>query len=276
MLGVLNIMKFKFFLGGDDAEMRRIAEVLTEAGIDIIDAGLSWGAKASMYGTAAFEAAVEGGLTPVLVELVVDCNVPLGTIVIDHHGEKSSEPASLLQVLDLVKITPSRWDMIVAANDAGWYPCLMGWADVPGLGRLDPPATPQELRAIRGAEARLSIDMVEEIDRALTAPVEMIGALRIVRMAHSKTGLVGDRLAIAAIEAGASSPADFPAYLVFSDDGEVNFSGDGQLAAELHATFPGGWAGGSGLGRVGETAFWGGYPSHTEVEAFLRERFVTV
>ena len=127
--------------------------------------------------------------------------------------------------------------------------------------------------ATKGSDSSLPSEMVEEIDRALAAPIEMIGNIRVVRMSHSKTGLIGDRLAIAAIDAGASSPADFPAYVVFSDDGEVNFSGDGKLATLLHATFDGGWAGGAGLGKAGGTAFWGGYPPHTKVEEFLRGQF---
>lgn len=265
--------KYRFFLGGADAEMRRIAEVLRETGVDFVDGGLAWGAKASAYGADAFAEAFKDGFTPVLVELEIDCEVPEGSIVVNHHEERAQEPASILQVLALIEREPARHDKIVAANDAGWYPGLMGWADVPGLGRLEPPASAEELRAIRGAEVSLPADMAAEIDRALGAPVEMIGNVRTVRMAHSKTGLVGDRLAIAAIAAGAKSPAEFPAYVVLSEDGEVNFSGDGATAAALHAAFSGGWAGGAGLGDADGTAFWGGYPPHAELEAFLRERF---
>lgn len=257
--------KLKFFLGGDDAEMRRIGEVLTEAGIDFVDAGLGWGAKASAYGTTAFVAAVVDGFIPVLIELALDCNTPEGAVVIDHHAERSGEPASLLQVLALLKLHPSRWDEVVAANDAGWFPGLIA------LG-----ATSAEMVAVRAADqAAQGIDSAKmaEVERALSAPVEMVGPVRIVRLAHSKTGPVGDTLAIGAIDAGATSPADFPAYVVLSDDGEANFSGDGATAAALYAAFPGGWAGGSGLGNAGGSAFWGGCPAHDAIEAFLKERF---
>jgi len=259
------MIKFKFYLGGTDAEMRRIGEVLAESGIDFVDAGLGWGAKASAYGTTAFVAAVEDGFVPVLVELDLDCDLPEGTVVVDHHGERSAEPASILQVLSLLGLTSSRWDEVVAANDAGWWPGLIA------LG-----ATPAEMAAVRAADqAAQGVDSAKmaEVQRALSAPVELAGLVRVLRLAHSKTGPVGDALAIDAIAAGATSPADFPAYVVLSGDGEVNFSGDGATAAALHAAFPGGWAGGSGLGNADGSAFWGGYPPHDEIEAFLKERF---
>lgn len=253
-----------FFLGGADAEMRRIAAVLKEDGVPFHDAGLGWGAKASAYADAIADAA-EAGLQPVLVELEIDIDLPEGAIIIDHHGDRSGEPASLLQVLEFLGLEPSRWDEVVAANDSGWYPGLIAVN-----------ATPAEMTAVRMGEALAQgIDLAKaaEIERALSAPEEFIGPVRVVRMSHSKTGLVGDILAITAIAAGATSPTEFPAYIVFSDDGEVNFSGDGATAAALHAAFPGGWAGGSGLGSADGSAYWGGYPSHDAVLAFLANRF---
>ena len=85
-------------------------------------------------------------------------------------------------------------------------------------------------------------------------------------MGHSKTTPVGDRLAMTAIQLGES----IPDYLVFSKDGEVNFSGRGDIAQALHEKFDG-WSGGLGLGKVDSTAYWGGYPSHDEVVQFLAE-----
>jgi len=232
------------------------------------DAGLGWGAKASAYGEEIAEAA-NAGKTPVLVELEVDIDLPEGAVVVDHHGDLSGEPPAILQVLDLLGLEPSRWDLLVAANDAGWFPGLMGEAEIPGMGRLSPPATAEEMAQVRAADRAaqgITPEQEAEAERALATPTEYIGPVRVIRMGHSKTGPIGDRLAIAALTAG----EEIPQYVVFSGDGEVNFSGDGAICTALHEEFSGGWAGGAGLGKEGQTAFWGGYPDHPEVEEFLR------
>ncbi len=260
---------FVFFLGGADAEMRRIAEVLKEAGAEYHDAGLGWGAKASAYGNAIVEVA-RADKTPVLVELEVDCDLPEEVIVINHHGDWADKPPAILQVLNLLGKKPSRWDLLVAANDAAWFPGLRDEMEIPGMGCLFPAATAEEMAQVRAADRAaqgITPEQEQEAERALAAPVEKIGDIRVIRMSHSKTAPVGDRLAIEALAAG----RPIPQYLVLSEDGEVNFSGDGALAAALHERFPGGWAGGAGLGKVGETAYWGGYPDHEDVIAFIRE-----
>jgi hypothetical protein len=252
-------MTYKFFLGGADAEMRRIAEILAGAGVPFMDAGLGWGAKASAYGTQ-IAAAHSADFVPVLVELEVDCDLPEGTIVVDHHGVRSGEPASILQVLSLLSIKPTRWDTLIGAMDADWFP---------GLVALD--ATPQEMAAVCSAgrlAQGITAEQETEADRALAAPAEFIGSVRVIRMSHSKAGTIGERLAIAAL----AEDEPIPAYIVFSDDGEVNFSGRGDLAQALSNHF-GGWTGGGGLGDAEGDAYWGGYPPHTEVEEFLRNWF---
>ncbi|OHB20796.1 MAG: hypothetical protein A2854_04210 [Parcubacteria group bacterium RIFCSPHIGHO2_01_FULL_56_18] len=254
--------KYAFFLGGKDAEMVRIADVLGGGGEKFADADLGWGAKASAYGIKIAEAA-ETGFIPVLVELEVDIDLPQGTVVVDHHGERSAEPASILQVLALLDRKPSRWDELVAANDSGWFHGLQA------IG-----ATREEMALVRQAD-RVAQGITpaheREAERALTASREMAGAVRVIRMAHSKCATVGDRLAINGVEAGRTMT--IPAYLVLSEDGEANFSGDGATAAALHVAFPGGWVGGAGLGQADGSAYWGGYPADLEaVVAFLRER----
>ncbi len=260
---------YVFFLGGADTEMSRISDVLAETGCEVRDANLGWGARASAYGEDDFAAVAAEGKTPVLIELEIDCKLPEMAIVVDHHNERADEPPAILQVLNLISIAPTRLDYLVAANDAGWFPGLVGDADIPGMGRLEPPATEKEMKLVRGGDYTLqgiTNEMLVEIDRALDAPVEMIGPVRVIRMSHSKTGPIGDALAIPAFAKGELVPQ----YIVFSEDGEINFSGDGALCTALHEKFEG-WSGGAGLGKAGETAFWGGYPNHKDVENFLRE-----
>ena len=274
-----NNKPFKFFLGGDDAEMRLIRQHLEEAGIDFVDAGLGWGAKASAYGQEAFAQAERDGFIPVLVELEVDCDLPEKAVVVDHHGDRADESPAILQVLSLLGQEPNRWDLVVAANDAGWYPGLMGEADIPGMGRLTPPASEEEMKKVRFTG--YSDEIMSEVNRALLANEEFIGPVRVVRMAHSKCGPVGDSLAIPAILKG----VEIPQYIVFSEDGETNFSGDGALCAALSEKFPKApapwnpeqeakcFSGGAGYGKAGETAFWGGYSPQGEILSFIEKYF---
>jgi hypothetical protein len=239
-----------FFLGGADAEMRRIAEVCAEAGVAMSDAGLGWGAKATAYGSAIAEAA-EAGFTPVLVELEVDCELPSGTLVVDHHGERASEPASLLQVLALLGREPSRWDVLVATNDSEWF-----------LGLLAVGATAEEMGRVRAADRfaqGTTPEQEEEAERALSAPAEYAGTARVVRMSHSKCATVTDRL-------WPSWPDGRENVLILSMDGEANYFGDVTVREALHKRFSGGWIGGDPTGN----GFWGGYPDHKEVVAFLQ------
>jgi hypothetical protein len=247
-------MNCKFFLGGHDGEMNRIAEVLREVGAPFADGNLGWGAKASQYGEAIVEA-TSAGFVPVLVELELDTTVPEGTVVVDHHGSRAGEPAAILQVLALLEREPSRFDLLVGANDAGYIPALLA------LGATTAEVT--QVRAADRAAQGITSAHEAEAERAILAR-ETTGRLTTVRMAHSKCATVTDRLHPAAGGAG------YDQLLVLSQDGEVNFFGDGALCAALKEKFEGSWAGGAGLGKAGESAYWGGYPSHGEVAEFIR------
>lgn len=261
-------MKNFFVLGGNDAEMLRIKEILDANGIGSVQPSKGWGPKS--FGPEQIGAE---GMTPgtriVFVEAAPSPEFPAvrAHVVIDHHGDNAGLPASLMQVLDLLHINPTRWDDVVAANDSGWFS---------GLQKLG--ATPEEMSAVRFADRSaqgITPEHEQEAERALGASIEMVGDIRVIRMSHSKCAPVGDRLAIEAIAAG----QPVPQYLVLSGDGEVNFSGDGALAQILFERYrkegplpANAWAGGSGLGKVGETAYWGGYPNQEELLSFIREQ----
>jgi len=238
---------FCFFLGGKDAEMVEIASLLATAGEWMVNKNLGWGAKASAYAAEILEA-VRKGLTPVLVELEVDFELPTGAVVVDHHGARASEPASILQVLGLLGIDPTRRQLLVAANDSGYIPAMLAMG-----------ATPEEVAEIRLADRSaqgITLEQEAEAERAISV-AEIKGRLTTVRMAHSKCATVTDRLF-----------GRYDQLLILSGDGEVNFYGDGAICAELKTKF-GGWNGGSGLGKAGESAFWGGYPKQEEVLDFI-------
>jgi hypothetical protein len=237
-----------FFLGGADAEMVRIAEVLASVGAEVVTKNLGWGANVSSYATEIAQAIAEGK-TPVLLELG-------GIVLVDHHGDRSAEPASILQVLTLLGIQPTRLDLLIAANDSGFIPAMLAMG-----------ATPEEVAKIRLADRNaqgIIPEMEVEAERAISE-AKTSGRLTVVQMAHSKSATVTDRL-----HEGAGGPG-YDQLLIVSGDGEKNFFGDGKLCADLKEKFEG-WNGGSGLGTEGGSAFWGGYPDATEVEDFILEQ----
>jgi len=268
--------QFVFFLGGDDVEMRRIAEVARETGCEVRDAGLSWGAKASAYG-GQFNEVAESGRIPVLVELEINCDLPETAIVIDHHGHYSGKPPALIQTLNLLGIKPSRKDVLIGAMDAGFVFGLQAIgatedeiARFLGLDSADNMSIRDMLLAMESEEP----EIIAEAERAV-AEREQIGGMIVVRCTHSKTAPITTRLL---------GEQDEQNILILSEDGEVNYYGRGETVREMMEKFSGGWSGGAGLmphtpkaksfweqwgGSAPETAFWGGYPDQREVLEFL-------
>lgn len=210
-------------------------------------------------------------------------------VLIDHHFARSGESASITQVIGYLRQLPgrlkqnaesgnmyqkldaatraaqievattfsaatARWIELVAANDARYIPGMLA------LG-----ATQDEIDRVRTFD-RLAQGVTPAQDAEGLQAIgekEVAGRLTVVRMSHSKTATVADRLF-----------GQYDQLVIFSGDGEVNFFGDGALCATLKEKF-GGWNGGSGLGKAGENAYWGsgiGTDRHDEVLAFIREK----
>lgn len=295
-----------FVLGGNDGEMATIANLLSAAGVAFVQPLKGWGKKE--FGLADLGLNVvevgrgrhpEGGDMGMRITVegdpwvvCVECGVkdwPTEApqpVVVDHHFARSGEPASITQVVAYLRTLPerlrknaksgnfddereavaraaqieavlnfstatARWIELVAANDARYIPGMMA------IG-----ATQEEIDRVRTFD-RLAQGITPAQDaeglRAI-GEKEVVGRLTVVRMSHSKTATVADRMF-----------GQYNQLLIISGDGETNFFGDGALCAELKEKF-GGWNGGSGLGKVGETAYWGGNPNQEEALAFIRER----
>ena len=277
--GIAQAAKF-FVLGGNDAEMEVIKQLLSQAGQSFVQPRKEWGDHSynpddlglevapahtgrQSQGGPSYDvhvpAAVRGYSTVVFVECSAVSDWPEGTktILIDHHGELAYRPASIRQVLDVLEPTgfqisseTRRWIELIAANDAGYIPAMIT------LG-----ATPEEIARIRALDRSaqgITPGHEAEAERAIAAK-EVSGRLTIVRMAHSKTATVADRLF-----------GGYDQLLILSADREVNFYGDGALCADLKAKFEG-WNGGSGLGKIGANAYWGGYPNQEDVLTFIQQ-----
>ncbi len=252
------------FAGGYDGEMVAIINACREAGVEVVDKHLGWGAAASAY-QQEIATAVSDGKSPVLVELALDIELPASAVVVDHHNENAGRPASLLQVLDLLGVEPSRYQQLVAANDCAYIP-----------GMLSMGATPEEVAAVRLADRAaqgISSEQEAEAERAIAAATTVNG-VTIVRMSHSKTATICDRL---------FNPDKEQRLLILSEDGESNFFGNGELCkllqgedtgaktAEGYTIYShfGGWIG----GNLPTSGFWGGYADQKAIEKFVVDFF---
>lgn len=260
----MNSNNMVVMLGGNDAEMLAIADACREAGVAVCDKHLGWGAAASAY-TDEIAAAVSEGKTPVLVELALDIELPETAIIVDHHNENAGKPASILQVLSLLGQQPSRYQELIAANDCGYIPAMLA------LG-----ATPEEVAEVRLADRAaqgITPEQEAEAERAIAAAT-VVNGVTIVKMAHSKTATVCDRL---------FDPEKEQRLLILSGDGESNFFGNGELCKLLQGedtgakteqgytiySHFGGWVG----GNLPKSGFWGGYADQNEVEKFVIDFF---
>lgn len=246
-----------FFLGGRDLEMQTIGELLRRhvAAARIHDKGLYWGARASAY-EAEIRSALEAGLTPVLVELIVDIDLDAAKIiVVDHHGARAGKdaPTSLEQVFALLGLTRAewtRWFELVAANDRGYIPAMR-----------EVGANAQEIKDVRAADRRAQgITQAEE--RAAEESLKKLrtlagGALTIAELPHARTAALTDRMELESGGGGCEN-------LLIRSPGQLNFFGAGELVLALDAEFAGGWYGGA----LPERGFWG----HNSADAFTRVR----
>lgn len=242
---------FVVLAGGYDLEMVTIINLCRENGIEVVDKFLGWGESSAVHADAVAQAQKEGKQV-VFIEPIFDDSFPQpeGSIVIDHHGERSHEEPSLIQFLKLIGLEPTRRQRLIGANDAGYIPAMLAMG-----------ATEAEISEIRRMDREaqgVTEEMEAEAERAISEK-EIVNGVTIVKMAHSKTATVCDRL---------FNPAEKQNLLILSGDGEVNYFGNGALCAVLKEKFEG-WNGGSGLGDAEGTAFWGGYPNQDEVVRFI-------
>ncbi|GJE70935.1 hypothetical protein [Methylorubrum podarium] len=247
-----------FLLGGRDREMVEIGRLVAATlGPDAVrDAGLSWGAQASVYG-AAFEEAAATGRVPVLVELTLNVEPPAGAIVVDHHGTRAGDPSALAQVFALLRLPVEAWTRehaLVAANDVG---------HVDGMRAIG--ATTAEVARLR-AEDRAAQGITPEEEAqgrtALARAEHPLPGVLLVRLPHTRTATVTDTL----VEADTMPDT----LLILTPTGAHAF-GSGTSVAALDTALPGGWQGGD-LPRRG---YWGLSPAPEDAEARALDALAT-
>jgi len=127
-----------FFLGGYDAEMVAIKEILNEQKLTYYDNNLKWGAKLSEYKEELSK--ITKDQIPVFIELNLDIDYPANSIIIEHHGDKAGKDkkTSIEQVAELLNIELNRKQKLISANDRDYI-----W------GMLELDATEEEIKEIR-------------------------------------------------------------------------------------------------------------------------------
>ncbi|MEW6194391.1 MAG: hypothetical protein AB1521_04435 [Bacteroidota bacterium] len=112
--------KYVFFLGGNDAEMETIRQLLIEQKQKCFDKHLTWGAKLSEYQSGLSQLTQDE--TPVLVELKLDIPYPANAIIVDHHNEcaGADKKTSIEQIAELLNIKLDRWQQLISANDKAY------------------------------------------------------------------------------------------------------------------------------------------------------------
>ncbi len=267
-----------FVLGGNDGEMTLIKTLLNMAGKFTIQPKTDWGNH--LYAPADVKLEVREVVsgfskyyyngTPIEEVVFVECFPATGAweqsqqlrvniSIVDHHAGDSWEAASVMQVLRdyasdvVISEAMRRMVELSAANDTGYIPAMEALF-----------ASPQEIAAVRKADRQAQgITPAHEVEaeRAIAEAVTE-ARLTIVKMAHSKSATVADRLY-----------GSYENLLILSADGEVNFFGNGALCATLKKKFEGG-NGGAGLGKPNESAFWVGYPNQKEVLDFIKSELI--
>ena len=106
---------YVFFLGGHDLEMDTIYDLLKNLGYTPHDKQLPWGCKASMYEKEIED--LEPEQIPVLIELILDIDLPPSKIIIDHHNDHHKKDSSLEQVASLLKVQLTEEQFKYAIND---------------------------------------------------------------------------------------------------------------------------------------------------------------
>ncbi len=204
-----------FFLGGHDAEMLEIRNILREKEERFFDHHLSWGALLSAYEQELKNLSDDS--IPVFIELKPDCQYPQNAILVDHHDEKAGKDrkTSLEQVAGLLGIRLNRYQQLISANDKG---------HIRGMKALH--ATEEEISEIRYSD-RKAQGVTDDDERLAEASVnkqlEKIGNnTAIIDSLTDKVSAVSDRIY-----------DQYRHIFVFTPDGQMSYSGEGEMVCRL-------------------------------------------
>ena len=240
-----------FVVPNNDGEAVEIQKLLKDNGWNYLVTNQAWGASWDGLEDS-IKNEINSGKYKFVYGIELQGNIQLrvdkvwNIINIDHHkyenDDRSNSLSSLEQVANIIGVTLTEYQKAVAYND------IHG---IKGLKRkykeyVDAVAIQDMLaQGITEEQIQIAKESVKE--------AETIEDLVIVRCQHSKTYPIKANI-------------DYNNILIFSDDGEVNFEGNGQICIALQKEFEG-WSGGN-LPKYG---FWGGYVDKEKVLNFVKK-----
>jgi len=187
-------------------------------------------------------------------------SAPEGAVNIDHHrydgDDRSNERSSLEQVSELIGHELTLYEQFVSANDKGFIPKMIELAKTKNLSKKETQKMIEKARLQDRAAQGITPEQEKIAEKAIEE-AEVSDLLTVVRMSHSKTATVCDRLY-----------GRYKNLLVLSGDGEVNFFGEKRVIEKLSSLVEGSWSGGD---PDHDNGFWGGYPQNLDVEKEVKK-----
>jgi len=225
--------KREFFFGRWDVEVQEIVEILISQSVPYSNF-VFWGERlpdTQKYSEEILRAANEGK-EPVLVKMDInDSAIPQDVTFIDCHavdegaavGMEDSKIPAILRVLEMLNISPTRNDQLVAAYAFGGTAALNGDTNIPGIGLLA--ATQEEVSRVRSANA-----CAEGICSQCSATRLEWSKLRRIEPHPDEVA----RIEIPYLGSLSSN------HLAVRKNGEVSFEGSALFARIFHEIFPSG------------------------------------
>ena len=152
---------------------------------------------------------------------------------------------------DLIGHELTLYEQFVAANDKGFIPAMYELAKTKNLSKKETQKLIEKVRLQDRAAQGITPEQERIAEKAIQE-AEVSDLLTVVRMAHSKTSTVCDRLF-----------GRYKNLLILSEDGEVNFFGEKGVIERLSSLVKGSWSGGD---LDHDNGFWGGYPQNLDIE----------
>jgi hypothetical protein len=211
--------KYIFFLGGYDAEMVTIREILGAEKVPYFDRTLTWGASLSQYKEELM--GLSEDQIPVFVELRMDTDYPVQSIIIDHHNERAGKncQTSIEQAAALLGVELNRYQRLISANDRGHIPAMKE------LG-----ATPEEIEAIRKYDRQCQ-GVTPEDERQAEESIR-----------HRSEKLTPDAILVNSLTEKSSPVMDrlydkFTHLFIVSPSNELNYFGVGKMIDTLETIY---------------------------------------
>lgn len=238
----------------NDAEAVRIVEILTSQNVKALVTKQAWGASWENL-----EAHIKEELATLQdshhiygVELM---GTPLfGGTNIDHHSydgdNRSNELCSLEQVANLIGYKLNIEDMFISSNDKEYIDGMYSLGEALAMSQEEIANMVSKVRALDRAAQGISQEQETIAEEAIVRKEVLRDDSYLVRMSHSKTSTVCDRMY-----------GSYKNLLIISEDGEVNFFGRREIINKLKTLVSGSWSDGKPENKNG---YWGGYPSDQE------------